>query len=336
MNDERLARRARHLTTDLPQGHFAWQLDPDVVAFDSGFAAAELLPDLTAIAAEALTAHRSETLQYSRTQGQPALRAWIAEYMGRDGAAVGPDELLIVNGAKQGLDLICRLLVDEGDAIVVTAPMYFTAIPIFRSFGVEFIEIGQDAHGLDVDALERVLAVRAAEGLAAPKFIYNVPEFHNPTGLTMSRRRREALLDIARRYGTWVVEDSPYRAIRFEGTADPTLLALDQSANVIHVGTFSKLLAPGIRVGWVVAPPEIIGTVVRGDAEIGFDQMSNVAIDPRVEPIRVLPNGIQHYTNYVGGIVAESMQEESARALIIFLRSSSSQAAMKQKGFEPL
>ena len=91
-------------------------------------------------------------------------------------------------------------------------------------------------------------------------------------------------------------------------------------------------MKPRIRV---VAPPEIIATVVRGDAEIGFDQMSNVAIDPRVGPIRVLPNGIQHYTNYVGGIVAESMQEESARALIIFLRSSSSQAAMKQKGFEP-
>jgi 2-aminoadipate transaminase len=235
-----LARRAARLSASLAAADHG-----DAIPFDSGHGFPRIFPDLTEAAEIALTRYRAETLQYAPRSGIREMREWIASYMAEEGARVGADDVLVVNGAKHGLELVCRALLDPGDAIVVTAPMYFTAIPLFRSFEPQFIEIGQDEEGLDTDELAEALARWRHEGRPAPKFIYNVPEFHNPTGLTMSRRRREALLDIARRYGTWVVEDSPYRAIRFEGTADPTLLALDRSASVIHVGTFSKLLAPG-------------------------------------------------------------------------------------------
>ncbi|WP_034158948.1 aminotransferase-like domain-containing protein [Sphingomonas sp. ERG5] len=263
MIDLRLARRAAGLSTAFPAPHFPSELGEDVVAFDSGFAAPQLLPDLVPYAIAALTEHREETLQYSATQGQPELRGWLAELMNRDGCMLTPENLLVVNGAKHGLELICRLLLDEGDAIVVTAPTYFTAIPIFRSFGVEFIEVGQDNDGILVDELETVLRTRAAEGAALPKLIYNVADFHNPTGATMSAERRRALVALATREGIVLVEDTPYRRVRFEGETPPSLKALDTSGHVIHVGTFSKLVAPGLRIGWVAADAAIIARLMQ-------------------------------------------------------------------------
>ncbi|WP_447726172.1 aminotransferase-like domain-containing protein [Sphingomonas koreensis] len=269
MADLRLARRAAGLSTVFPGSHFPSELDDGVIAFDSGFAAPDLLPDLTPFAQIALNAHRGETLQYSAGQGQPALREWIAELMNRDGCALTAQNLLIVNGAKNGLDLISRLLLDEGDAIVVTAPMYFTAIPIFGVYGIEFIEIAQDESGIRVDELEATLARRAAEGLAPPKLIYNVADFHNPSGVTMPLARRRALIDLAARHGIAVVEDTPYRRVRFEGEAVPSLKALDTHGVVLHVGTFSKLVAPGLRMGWVAAEPAIIARLIRLKVEGG-------------------------------------------------------------------
>ena len=152
-----LARRAAQLSAGFPAPHFPTELDPGVIALDSGFASPQLLPDLSRFAHAALTTHREESLQYSAPQGHPELRAWLASYMNEDGCRLTPQNVLIVNGAKHGLELICRLLLDEGDAIAVSAPTYFSAIPIFRSFGPEFIEIGHDEHGLRVDELERML-----------------------------------------------------------------------------------------------------------------------------------------------------------------------------------
>lgn len=263
MIESRLARRAATLSTAFPAPHFPSELGPDVIPFDSGFAAPQLLPDLTSFAADALTTHREETLQYSATQGQPELRGWLAGLMNEDGCDLGPDNLLIVNGAKHGLELVCRLLIDEGDAVVVTAPTYFTAIPIFRSFGVEFIEIGQDEDGLIVDDLARSLDAGRAAGLAPPKLIYNVADFHNPTGATMSEARRRALVELAARENITIVEDTPYRRVRFDGGDIPTLKSLDRTGNVIHVGTFSKLIAPGLRIGWVAADAAIIARLIQ-------------------------------------------------------------------------
>jgi 2-aminoadipate transaminase len=253
------ARRAAHLN---PAG--VRPAREDAISFDSGHADPHVLPDLTEEAKAALSVHRSETLQYAPRPGLPALRSWIAAYMNDDGATgVSPENILVVNGAKHGLELVCRLLLDEGDSIVVTSPTYFTAIPIFKSFGVSFIQIPQDADGLDVDELAHALESNKSEGRRQPKFIYDVPDFHNPSGVTMSRERREALIALSAKYGIFIVEDSPYRKVRFEGTSQPSLKSLDNSGLVLTLGTFSKLLAPGLRIGWIAGPQDILNRIVQ-------------------------------------------------------------------------
>jgi 2-aminoadipate transaminase len=294
---DRLARRAAGLPTSFPAPHFPSELDEGVIAFDSGFAAPQLLPDLMPFATAALTAHREQSLQYSPTHGEPELRGWLAELMNRDGCALDADNILIVNGAKHGIELICRLLLDEGDAVVVTAPTYFTAIPIFRSFGVEFVEAAQDADGIDVAALDAELGRRRAEGKPAPKLVYNVADFHNPTGTTMPEARRRALLDLAVRENMAVIEDTPYRRVRFEGETLPSLKALDTTGQVFHVGTFSKLVAPGLRIGWIAADHALIGRLIRLKSDGGssplvqriiYEFARSPAFDEHVERVRAV------------------------------------------------
>ena len=253
-----LSRRAAGLASSLPAGAPATNL-----AFDSGHACNEVLPDLTAEAQRALTVFRAETLQYAPRPGLPELRSRIVEYMASDGIQATRDQVLVTNGAKHAIELICRVLLDEGDSIVVTTPTYFTAIPIFRSFGVRFIEVGQDRDGLDVAELAVALERLDRAGEPPPKFIYNVPDFHNPTGITMSLERRQRLIELAAARGIRIVEDSPYRKVRFDGSGIPSLKALDPADTVFHVGTFSKLMAPGLRVGWVVSSPDMIARMIQ-------------------------------------------------------------------------
>jgi 2-aminoadipate transaminase len=260
-----LARRAARLPANVAAaGHGS------AISFDSGHAFPGVLPDLTEFAGRAISTHRAETLQYAPRFGLPELRDWIAEYMTRDGVkGMNAENVLVVNGAKHGLELVCRLLLDEGDAVVVTSPTYFTAIPIFKSFGVEFIEVSQDADGLNVEELRGVLEERKRAGRAMPKFIYDVPDFHNPSGVTMSRARREALIKLASEFGMFIVEDSPYRKVRFEGESEPPIKALDDAGRVLMLGTFSKLLAPGLRIGWVAGPAEILARMAQLKSDAG-------------------------------------------------------------------
>jgi 2-aminoadipate transaminase len=253
-----LSRRAASLAATLPAAAPASNL-----AFDSGHAASAVLPDLTREAERALTTYRAETLQYAPRPGLVELRARIVEMAEADGIAASRENVLVTNGAKHAIDLICRVLLDEGDAIVVTRPTYFTAIPIFKSFGVQFIEVGQDRDGIDVAELTTILAMREREGHRQPKFIYNVPDFHNPTGVTMSLDRRKALVQLANERGIHIVEDSPYRKVRFAGASIPPLKALDFDDIVFYVGTFSKLMAPGLRVGWTIAAPDMIARMIQ-------------------------------------------------------------------------
>ena len=246
----------------------------DVISFDSGYAFPAIFPDLTGAAKIALNEYRSESLQYGTPLGTLAMREWIANYVRNDGVDATVDNVLVVNGAKQGLDLICRVLTDEGDAVVVTGPTYFTAIPIFRSFGLEFVEVPQDGDGLDVAALAERLAQREAAGKRPPKFIYDVPDFHNPSGVTMSLARRKALLELAAARGIAIVEDSPYRRLRFEGATLPSLKSLDRNGIVLALGTFSKLIAPGLRIGWVCGDPDLISRMARLKSDGGTSPMT--------------------------------------------------------------
>lgn len=253
MSELRYAQRAKKISTAAapapPEG---------LISFGSGDAYPEGLPDLGEVARLAASGFRTETLQYAPRAGLAALREWIAGYVAADGVQVSPDEILVVNGAKHGLDLVCKLLLDPGDAVAVTAPTYQSALGIFRGYEATYLEVGQDGEGMRVDELRERLAARVQAGQPLPKFVYDVPDFHNPTGITTSLARRRALVEVAERFGLLVVEDDPYRRIRFEGEAVPPMASLAPSDRVVGLGTFAKLVAPGLRVGWVTGALPIV------------------------------------------------------------------------------
>ena len=242
---------------------------PGVIMFGSGDAYPESLPDISEFAQQAAVKYRTETLQYAPRPGLLELREWIAQHLRNDGLRVSADSILVCNGAKQGIELACKLFLDPGDAVVVTRPTYQSALGVFRGWEAEFVEVGMDADGMLVDELAVTLADRARRGRPAPKFVYDVPEFHNPTGVTLSLERRAGLLELASRYGMLVLEDDPYRRIRFSGETVPPIQALDENGTVVGLGTFAKLVAPGLRLGWVIATPDIVGRMAAMKADGG-------------------------------------------------------------------
>jgi 2-aminoadipate transaminase len=260
-----LARRAARLSATMPPAESA-----DIISLGSGHGCPNVFPDLTEMAEIALNKYRHETLQYGPTLGLPEMRAWIAGYMRENGAeGVTADNVLVVNGAKHGLGLLGRLLLEEGDSVVVTAPTYFTCIPIFKTFGANFVEVSQDKDGIVVSELEATLERMHAEGKPLPKFIYNVPDYHNPAGVSMSPERREGLVRVAEQYGLFVIEDSPYRLVRYEGEQFPMVKAYDTTDTVFTVGTVSKLVAPGLRIGWIVTSREMIARLAQLKSDLG-------------------------------------------------------------------
>lgn len=242
---------------------------PGVIMFASGDAYSEGLPDVSEFAQRAAVEYRTETLQYAPRPGLPELREWIAQYLAGEGLRVDADNILVCNGAKQGIELAGKLFLDPGDAIVVTRPTYQSALGVFRGWETTFVEIGMDADGMIVDELAATLAERERHGLPAPKLLYDVPEFHNPTGVTLSRARRAALVELAQRHRMLILEDDPYRRIRFAGEPVPPIQALDRAGVVIGLGTFAKLVAPGLRLGWVAASREVVARMAAMKADGG-------------------------------------------------------------------
>ncbi|MGN6304246.1 MAG: PLP-dependent aminotransferase family protein [Mesorhizobium sp.] len=235
-------------------GHGDESIDFD---FSDGYAFPKCLPDITR-EASAAAALRNETMQYADVFGIDELRDLICSYVASDGVQCRRENVMIVNGAKHGLDLACRVFIEPGDTVIVTAPTYMTAISILRTHEVDFLPIEQDNQGLRVDILEQKLQSALDAGEKLPKLLFDVPDFHNPTGITMSLERRRLLIALAERFGFFIVEDDPYRRIRFEGEPVPPLKSLDKNGVVIALGTASKILAPGLRIGWVIAADEII------------------------------------------------------------------------------
>lgn len=235
-------------------GHGSSKVDFD---FSDGYAFPRCLPDISREAVMAAT-QRSETMQYSDVFGVEELREQIVEYVARDGVVCRPENILIVNGAKHGLDLACRVFIEPGDGVIVTAPTYMTALSILRTHEVAFWTVGQDEDGVLVDELEMKLTDASERGEKLPKLFFDVPDFHNPTGLTTTLARRHKLLSLARKFGFILIEDDPYRRIRFEGQPVAPIKSLDTTGLVIALGTASKILAPGLRIGWVIADEKII------------------------------------------------------------------------------
>jgi DNA-binding transcriptional MocR family regulator len=182
----------------------------------------------------------------------PRLREQLAERLSLHGMQTHFDEILILQGAQQGLDLVAKLLVDPGDLIITENPTFLGALIAFNPCQPRYAAIPIDNHGMDMDALETILEAER------PKLIYTIPDFQNPTGVCMSLERRHRLIELADRYDIMILEDAPYREIRFEGGPLPSLRSLDSNGHVIHLGSFSKILAPGMRIGWAAGNAALI------------------------------------------------------------------------------
>jgi 2-aminoadipate transaminase len=229
--------------------------DPSVTSFGGGYPDASLFPveDLAHVYAHLLVPEHAEALQYTTSNGLPVLRAQVAERLTRDGAPRTADDVLIIQGGQQGLDLAAKLVLDPGSGVVTENPTVLGALIAFAPTEPTYAPVRTDDDGLDTDDLQRVL-----EQHPEARMLYTVPDFQNPTGVTLALERRHRLLELANEHDLLVVEDTPYRALRYEGTSLPTLLSLDTEGRVLHLGSFSKILAPGLRLGWATGSPDVV------------------------------------------------------------------------------
>jgi 2-aminoadipate transaminase len=198
----------------------------------------------------------ARALQYSPTEGLELVKRCVVEVMSAEGLQIDPGELLVTTGGQQVIDLVCKTLLDPGDVVVTEAPTYPGAVPTFCAYQADVVQVTMDRDGMRVDELSEVLDGLEAAG-RRPKFIYTVPNFHNPAGVTLSLERRRQLVRIAAERELLILEDNPYGLLRYEGTPLPTLRSLDAEF-VIYASTFSKILSPGVRLGWTTAPAPIL------------------------------------------------------------------------------
>ncbi len=253
--NEKYARRARLMTGSAIRELLKLTEQPDFISFAGGLPAPESFPVAeVAAAVQAILHDRGpQSLQYGATEGYRPLRELIARRTSTDGHVVSVENVLITSGSQQALDLLGKVFLDVGDRVLLESPTYLAALQAWNAYEATYLELPLDEAGLDPAALEPALR-------GEPKFLYCVPNFQNPTGVTLSLARRQRLVALAAAHGMPLVEDDPYGSLRFEGDALPSLLTIAGAVGgVIQLSTFSKTLAPGLRVGWVVAPAEVIG-----------------------------------------------------------------------------
>src|ERR1700761_659835 len=234
--------------------------DPSVISFGGGFPDPTLFPaeQLRAVYDTLLSKHASRALQYTVSDGIPELKAQIAARMRNDGTPCTVDDILVLQGAQQGLDLAGKMMIEPGDTVIVEDPTFLGATIAFNVFEPTYATVRIDRDGMDTDHLEAVLRANPSARL-----IYTMPDFQNPTGVTISLARRHRLIEPANRFDVLILEDSPYRALRFEGSTLPTLKSLDTEGRVLFLGSFSKIMAPGMRLGWALASGDVLGKLAR-------------------------------------------------------------------------
>ncbi|HEX2084290.1 MAG TPA: PLP-dependent aminotransferase family protein [Solirubrobacteraceae bacterium] len=232
---------------------------PEVISLAGGLPDTSTFPpdSYAAIMQQVAGEACARALQYGPTEGMQVVKRCIAEVMQEEGTAVHVDDVLVTTGGQQVIDLLCKTLIDPGDVIVAEGPTYPGAIPAFTSYQADVVQVSMDDDGMLVDELEATLDALERQG-RRPKFIYTVPNFHNPAGVTMSLPRRRRLVELAAERELLVLEDNPYGLLRYEGEPLPTLRSLDEAEFVVYLGTFSKILSPGIRLGWTVAPRPVL------------------------------------------------------------------------------
>lgn len=266
--DHRYAQRTQRIDSSAIRELLKLTEKPNIISFAGGLPAPDVFPvDEFAEACErVLRDYGAQALQYSTTEGYLPLREMIARHTARYGININPENVLITSGSQQALDLLGKALINPGDHILVESPTYLGALQAWNGYGAEYVAVPVDEDGMRTDELEDALRT-------GPKFIYVLPNFQNPSGVTLALERRRQLIDLADRYGVPVVEDDPYGQLRYEGEHLPSIVVLDDQfrnnsdmyyrGNVIYLSTFSKILAPGLRLGWVIAPPEVIRKLVQ-------------------------------------------------------------------------
>ena len=230
---------------------------PDIISFAGGLPAPQAFPvkEIEEICCRILREKGDIALQYGPTEGEPPLREELAKWMSRDGKTAKPENILITSGSQQGLDILAKVFVDPGDILIVELPSYIGGLQAFGAYRANLIGVEQDDHGMRMDRLEMTLT-ELSKNEKKPKFIYVVPDFQNPSGVTLTLERRKRLLELAYEHEVPVVEDSPYRDLRFTGEPQPAIYSLDMQNQTIVLGTFSKIFCPGLRLGWMEAPAE--------------------------------------------------------------------------------
>jgi 2-aminoadipate transaminase len=264
------AARTRGMKSSAMREMMALTERPDVISLAGGLPdTSTFAPELYAkLMAKVAAESTARALQYGPTEGMAAMVRCIVEVMEQEGTLVDPSEVIVTTGGQQVIDLVCKALIDPGDVIVAEAPTYPGAVPTFSAYQADVEQIEMDGDGMPIDALESTLDRLQAQG-RRPKFIYTIPNFQNPGGVTMSLARRRRLVEVARERELLVLEDNPYGLLRYEGEPLPTLYSLDAENSgppggsgasdlVIYLGTFSKILSPGLRLGWAVAPRPVL------------------------------------------------------------------------------
>ncbi|MEA4959424.1 MAG: PLP-dependent aminotransferase family protein [Anaerolineaceae bacterium] len=251
---------------------------PDMISFGGGFPAAEIFPidRVRAACDKVLTEKGRKALQYTTTEGYAPLREWVARDAKKMGINISLDNILITTGSQQALDFVGRIFINRGDRVLTESPTYLGAIQAWNAYGPHYVTIDTDEDGMLTDQLEQLVATNI-------KFMYVLPNFQNPMGVTLSHTRRKQIVEIANRHGVPIVEDDPYGKLLFEGEPIPPLCVIDEeyhsnqdgcySGNVIYTSTLSKILAPGLRIGWVIAPPQVNKKMVQ--AKQGADLQSS-------------------------------------------------------------
>lgn len=263
----RYAQRTQRMGSSAIRELLKYTERPEIISFAGGLPAPDVFPveEFREACDRVLREQGARALQYSTTEGYLPLREMIARHTARYGIRITPENILITSGSQQALDLLGKILINRGDRILVESPTYLAALQAWRVYGAEFIAVPMDEDGMNTDYLEDALR-------AGPKFLYVLPNFQNPTGATLSQERRERLIQLAEQYGVPIVEDDPYGQLRYEGEHLPSIVVMDSRmrgnngpcyhGSVIYLSTFSKTLAPGLRLGWVIAPPEVIRKMV--------------------------------------------------------------------------
>ncbi len=241
---------------------FKAMADPTMISLAGGNPAAELFPneELSKIAADILKENPVGALQYGISEGNIALREKILEMMKeRERICASLDEITIVSGGQQAIEIVSKILLNEGDSVIVEAPSFVGGLNAFRSYGANLVGVEVESDGINIEKLKETI-----KNTKNVKIIYTIPNFQNPSGVTMSEEKRKALYEIARDNGVFIIEDNPYGELTFDGVKLPTIKSMDEAGVVLYSGSFSKILAPGLRLGYLIAPKNFTEKVVLG------------------------------------------------------------------------